>query len=75
MNPLQLIQSFMIRGMTLEGIVKSMSGDNPILANLIKMADKGDKQGVEQFARNYLKELGFDYDKEMANMKRILNVQ
>jgi hypothetical protein len=39
------------------------------------MAEKGDNKGVETFARNYLKERGLDYDKEMANMKKTLNIQ
>ena len=75
MNPMQLIRGYMSKGMTPKGMVKSMVGNNPIFNNLIEMADKGDSQGVERFARNLLKERGLDLDKEMANMKKTLNIQ
>lgn len=75
MNPMQIIKSFMTKGMTPKGIVKNMIGNNPILGNLVEMADRGDTQGVETFARNLLKERGLDFDKEMANMKKTLNIQ
>lgn len=44
---------------------------NPMLNNLIKMAEKNDINGLENFARNYLKEQGRDFDAEyskIANM-------
>lgn len=75
MNPIELIKNYMTKGLTPKGIVKSIVGNNPILSNLIDMAEKGDNQGVEQFARNMLKERGLDFDKEMANMKKVLNIQ
>ena len=75
MNPMQLIKGHMTWGMIPKGIVKKMIGNNPILSNLAEMADRGDTQGIEKFARNVLKERGFDYDKEMANMKKVLNIQ
>ena len=75
MNPMQIIQSCMTKGMTPKGIVKEIIGKNPIFSNLVEMAEKGDNQGVEQFARNLLKERGLDLDKEMANMKKTLNIQ
>jgi hypothetical protein len=75
MNPMQIIKGFMTKGMTPKGIVKNMIGNNPILGNLVEMADRGDTKGVETFARNLLKERGLDFDKEMANMKKTLNIQ
>lgn len=46
---------------------------NPMLNNLIDMANKGDNEGVENFARNLFKEQGRDFDKEfkefMGKMK------
>lgn len=43
--------------------------NNPILSNLIDMAQKGDKKGVENFARNFFKQQGQDFDKIMSNFK------
>jgi hypothetical protein len=37
-----------------------------MLKNLIEMAEKGDYQGIENFARNYYKEQGKDFDKEYS---------
>lgn len=39
---------------------------NPMMKNLIEMANNGDKEGVENFARNLLKEQGRDFDKEYS---------
>lgn len=75
MNPMELVKSYMTKGLTPKGIVKSMVGNNPIFSNLIDMAEKGDNKGVETFARNMLKERGLDLDTEMENMKKTLNIQ
>ena len=40
---------------------------NPMFRDLIQKAQKGDKQSVENFARNICKERGIDFDKEFAN--------
>lgn len=42
---------------------------NPVINNLIKMAQKGDVKGVETFARNLFKEKGRNFDKEFAEFK------
>ena len=75
MNPIEIIKNYMTKGLTPKGIVKSMVGNNPIFNNLIDMAEKGDSQGVETFARNIMKERGLDLDKELAEFKKSLNIQ
>lgn len=70
MNNLELIKNFMTKGMTPKGIAMQMMGNNPIFTNLINMAETGDNKGVEDFARNILKEKGLDFDKELANFKK-----
>ena len=47
-------------------MIKNYIGNNPLLNNLINMAQKGDKESVETFARNLYKENGKDFDKEFA---------
>lgn len=42
---------------------------NPMLKNLVEMAKNGDTQGVENFARNILKEQGQDFDQIMSIFK------
>ena len=72
MNPTNFIKNYMLRGLTPKGIVKQMAGNNPMIASLVNMAEKGDNQGVETFARNFLKERGLDYDEEFKKFKDIL---
>lgn len=69
MNPINFIQNYMLKGMTPKGIVKQLAGNNPMLGNLINMAEKGDNQVVETFARNVLKERGLNYDEELKKFK------
>lgn len=72
MNPTSFIKNYMLKGLTPKGIVKQLAGGNPMINNLINMAEKGDNQGVENFARNVLKERGLDYDEEFKKFKDIL---
>ena len=64
LNPQQLLMNFM----------KQSNSNNPMISNLIGMAQKGDSKAVENFARNLFKESGRDFDKEfssfMQNFKR-----
>ena len=68
MNPMDMIKGMMGK-MSPEQMVMNLikQNNNPMLANLIQMAQKGDKQGVETFARNFFKEQGKDFDKEYSN--------
>lgn len=74
MNPLNMIKG-MMGNMNPKNIVMNMlkNNTNPIFANLIEMANKGDTKGLEQFARNYMKDNGKDFDKEFNEFKSMLN--
>lgn len=48
-------------------MIKQQMPNNPFFNNLIDMANNGNKKGVEEIARNLLKDKGFDYDKEFSN--------
>lgn len=41
------------------------SNNNPMIKNLVEMAEKGDNEGIETFARNMFKEQGRDFDSEI----------
>lgn len=47
------------------GILKANT--NPMLKNLVEMAEKGDTKGVEQFARNLYQQQGRNFDKELGD--------
>ena len=74
MNPLNMIKG-MMGHMNPKNIVMNMlkGNTNPIFANLIEMANKNDVKGLENFARNYMKDKGRDYDKEFNDFKSMFN--
>lgn len=75
MNMIERLKGVLGRGLTPQQIVQNMPGvrSNPMVNNLIGMAQKGDKEGIENFARNMFKEQGRDFDAEfsqfMSNFK------
>ena len=75
MNPLNMIKG-MMGNMNPKNMAMNMlkGNTNPIFANLIEMANKGDSKGVEEFARNICKEKNIDFDKQfgefMNNFKK-----
>lgn len=61
--------------MNIKQIVMNMlrNNGNPIFNNLMQMAEKNDTQGLEEFARNYCKERGCDFDKEMEKFQNMIS--
>lgn len=58
--------------MNVKQMVMNMLGNsNPIFANLVGMAEKGNSKGIEEFARNYCKEHGRDFDTEFAQFQNM----
>ena len=65
-NPMQFMN--MLNGIKnpKEAVINMIkSNNNPMVKNLVEMAEKGDTKGVENFARNMLKEQGRDFDAEI----------
>ena len=65
-NPMQFMN--MLRGIknpkdAVINIIKS--NNNPMVKILVEMAEKGDNEGREKFARNMFKEQGRDFDSEI----------
>ena len=66
-SPLQMISMLKNSKNSKEAIIKIVNNSgNPILKNLVEMAEKGDNKGVEDFARNLYKQKGMDFDKEFS---------
>lgn len=61
--------------MNIKQIVMNMlrNNGNPIFNNLMQMAEKNDTRGLEEFARNYCKERGCDFDKEMEKFQNMIS--
>lgn len=51
----------------LKMLMMNKLNNNPMFRELIQKAQKGDRQSIENFARNICKERGIDFDKEFAN--------
>ena len=71
-NPMNSIKQYMLQGLTPKGILSRMRINNPILNNVITMAQNGDTKGVENFARNICKQKGLDFDTEFNKFKNTL---
>ena len=65
-NPMQ-IMNFLKGAKNPKDAVINMikSNNNPMVKNLVEMAEKGDTEGIEKFARNMFKEQGRDFDSEI----------
>lgn len=66
-NPMQIMQ--LLRGIKnpKETVFQLLKGNNnPIMKNLVEMAEKGDKEGIENFARNLYNQQGKDFDKDFS---------
>lgn len=59
-NPQQLIMS----------VLDQQAQQNPMYANIMKLAKNQDSAGLEKIARNLAQERGIDFDKEFANFKQ-----
>lgn len=67
-NPINMIKMMMGK-MSPKDIAISMlkNNSNPMLSNLIDMANKGDTKGIEEFARNICKEKNIDFNKDFTD--------
>lgn len=64
-NPLQMLKAIKNPKQFAMNLIKK--NGNPIFNNLTDMAEKGDTQGLQNFARNIFKEHGEDFDKEFQD--------
>lgn len=73
MNPLQLIGMIRNGGnpqQLMMNMLQNAGGNNPMVNNVLKMAQNGDTKQLENFARNICKERGVSFDDEFAKFKR-----
>ena len=66
-NPMQFMN--MLKGIKnpKDAVINMIkSNNNPMIKNLVEMAEKGNSKGVEEFARNLYAQQGRDFDKEFG---------
>lgn len=65
-NPMQMMNLLKSIKNPKEAVISMIkSNNNPMVKNLVEMAEKGDNEGIEKFARNIFKEQGRDFDSEI----------
>lgn len=65
-NPMQFMNMLKSIKNPKEAVINMIkSNNNPMIKNLVEMAEKGDTKGVENFARNVFKEQGRNFDEEI----------
>lgn len=69
-NPLSFIQAMRNPQAFIQNMINNNQAmQNPILKNALEMAQKGDKQGVEELARNLCKEKGVNPEEAIGKIK------
>ena len=71
-NPMQFINMLKgIRNPKQAVLDMAKANNSPVFKNLVQMAENNDLQGVEQFARNILKEQGRNFDEEYSQIMNL----
>lgn len=74
LNPMQLM-SMLKNGnpqQVAEQIIKTNYANDPMMMNLLQMGQKGDIQGLKQYAQQYLGQQGKNFDAEMNNLRQAI---
>lgn len=72
MNPMNLLRGIKNPKEFVMQNISKMS-PNPMIGQLVEMAEKGQTKEIEQFARNVFKERGQDFDKEFSEFSGIIS--
>ena len=78
MNPMQIfqfIQSYKSPQQFMLNALKQGRSNNPVLANIVSLAEQGKTNEIEQVVRNVFKERGLDFDKEFTSFKQSLGIK
>lgn len=77
-NPMMFLISMLKNGANPQQLALSMlqqqAGNNPMMNNLLQLAQNGKGVEIEQIARNIMKEKGLDFDKEFNSFKNNLGL-
>ena len=72
-NPLNTIKNFIKQqGSPKELLINFMqrNNSNPMINNLVNMANSGNSKGIEEFARNMCREKNINFDIEFSNFMK-----
>jgi len=76
MNPIQFMQLIQSKPNPQQFVMEMLGQQtsNPFFANLYQMAKSNDSKGLEQIARNLVKERGLDFDTEFNSFKQMFRL-
>lgn len=70
-NPLQFINMLKSIKNPKQAVINMIkSNNNPMFKNLVEMAEKGQNDKIEEFARNLFREQGKNFDDEFNNFMK-----
>ena len=70
-NPIQFMNMLKSIKNPKEAVINMVkSNNNPMLKNLVEMAEKGQNDKIEEFARNLFKEQNRNFDKEFGEFMK-----
>lgn len=74
LNPMQLLG--MLKGgnpqSVAEQIIQQNFPNDPTMQNILQMGQRGDTQGLQQFAQQFLGQQGKDFNSEMSNLMNMI---
>lgn len=76
MNPMNLFKMFYGKNpkdILLNMLKQNVGLNNPMVNNLLSMAEKGDNKSIETFAGNFCQGKGVDFDKEFNTFMSNIN--
>lgn len=75
-NPMQFMQLIQSKPNPQQFVMEMLGQQtsNPFFANLYQMAKSNDTQGLEQIARNLVKERGLDFDTEFNSFRQMFRL-
>ena len=66
-NPMQIMNLLKDAKSPKDAVINIIkSNNNPMIKNLVEMAENGNSKGVEEFARNLYAQQGRNFDKEFG---------
>lgn len=73
-NPMQMMNLLKGAKNPKDAVINMIkSNNNPMIKNLVEMAEKGQNDKIEEFARNLFREQNKDFDQEFNNFKSMFN--
>ena len=71
-NPMQIMVLLKAK-IPQSAVMQLLQGNsNPMIQNLVQMANQGNSQGIQQFAQNYFNQMGRDFNSEMSSFMQMI---